>query len=534
MQTPEDTTGNTTSFGLGCLGDKSFFTTTLHETQYLAFFIANMSLEGALEEERKLIAEILERQKTPASAGARGRGRDMSPGAQGTHSRGLSSARRSMSRSSSADLDNKYYITSHDPSERLRSPSGSRVRESEDELEGSELVSSSDEEQISDTDSEFEVDDGGKVLPNYASYSPDQVEDDKVRTSRKMMAKDELSKINNRKLIKDAVQAEKIDELLAAERALANAKSIGRHVPEDYMEKIEADAKKAGTTIHYDPEKFYQDNAGRKEKLQEYAVYKKKLVSPDISGADGGFSIPYTSDVEEKADTELARTLNEKVVISEVESDLANQMAIRTVTRGDFFEIASKKELPQVFVLCMDFSDESRYALEWCIGTVLVDGSVLYILNVIEDDEYSSMHLNGFPQASHENKHEPKNEKPSKSAREKLRTQNVEEITTEALDLLKLTKLQVHLVIESCHHPIPRHFMVEIIKHIMPTLVIVGSRGTSAIKGVLLGSLSNHLVRKSTVPVMVVKNKLKKLTKKGKQFGNNISTLHSLAEAKVD
>ncbi|KAG7700326.1 hypothetical protein KL930_001014 [Ogataea haglerorum] len=494
-----------------------------------------MSLEGALEEERQLIAEILKRQKAGNSGTMRGRGRDTSPGAQRAHSRGLSSVRRSLSRSSSKDPDAKYAITAHDPSERLRSPSGSRVNDSEDELKGPENTSSSDEEQISDTDSEFEVDDGGKVLPNYASYSPDEVLDEKNSFGRRLRPKDELSQINNRKLVKDAIQAEKIDELLAAERALANAQSIGRHVPHEFLEKIEEDAKKVGTHIHYDPEKFYQDNTGRKEKLQEYAIYKKKLVSPEFFSATDGFSVPYTSDVEEKADSELARTLNEHVVVSETESNLSNQMAIRTITRGQFFELSRKdgRETPQMFVLCMDFSEESKYALEWCIGTVLVDGSVLYILNVIEDDDYSSMNLNGI-QPNGANQSETKEEKLSKAAREKLRIQNVEEITRQTLDLLKLTKLQVHIVIESCHHPIPRHFMVEIIKHISPTLVIVGSRGTSAIKGVLLGSLSNHLVRKSTVPVMVVKNKLKKLTKKGKHFSNNISTLHSLAEAKVD
>jgi hypothetical protein len=43
--------------------------------------------------------------------------------------------------------------------------------------------------------------------------------------------------------------------------------------------------------------------------------------------------------------------------------------------------------------------------------------------------------------------------------------------------------------------------------------VVLGSRGRSAIKGVLLGSFSNYLVTKSSVPVMVARKKLRKHSK---------------------
>ena len=56
----------------------------------------------------------------------------------------------------------------------------------------------------------------------------------------------------------------------------------------------------------------------------------------------------------------------------------------------------------------------------------------------------------------------------------------------QVLNLLKLTKLQIHIVIEIIHHPIPRHLILEFIDNLQPTLVIVGSKGQSAIKGVLL------------------------------------------------
>ena len=42
---------------------------------------------------------------------------------------------------------------------------------------------------------------------------------------------------------------------------------------------------------------------------------------------------------------------------------------------------------------------------------------------------------------------------------------------------------------------------------------MLGSRGRSALKGVLLGSFSNYLVTKSSVPVMVARKKLRKHSK---------------------
>ncbi|GME77239.1 unnamed protein product [[Candida] boidinii] len=588
-----------------------------------------MSLEGALEEERKLIADILERQKLQAS---NTRGRDRSISADRGHSRGLSGVRRSMSRASSSDADNKYSISVHDPSERLKpevyeefrddyeesSDEEGEVEDEDNDKEKDHTTSkrknqlmkdmasgetgedsdhededdtdesdqeigisnrnirydygdTSEEEQISNTSFEFEYDDDGSTFPNYANGPPSTGSSISLEA---LSLKNEENAARNKKLIQDARKAEKLDQVLAAERGLANAKSVGSSIPKDVINNIEKDASDLGTSIDINTEKIYQEDKERKDKLKGYAIYKKKLVSPSAGNLSQGFAIPYTSDVEEKVDTELAKILNEKVIVSDIEVNNTNARAIRTITRGNFFEIVkdntnananandktnnknTTSTMPKSFVICMDFSEESKYALEWCIGTVLVDGSVLYIINVIEDDDYSAMQLNGIPSTTTNNNNssgrngamlspttsahglsaavsKSNANSSSKTSRETTRRRNVERMTKDCLELLKLTKLQVHVVIESVHHPIPRYFIVEVIHHLSPTLVVVGSKGQSAIKGVLLGSLSNYLVRKSSVPVMVVRNKIQKF-KKGKQFSNTISTLHSLAEARID
>ncbi|GMF55051.1 unnamed protein product [[Candida] boidinii] len=541
-----------------------------------------------------------------------------------------------MSRASSSDADNKYSISVHDPSERLKPEVYEEFRddyeessdeegevededndndkekdhtiskrknqlmkdmasgetgddsdhEDEDDTDESDQEiglsnrnlrydygDTSEEEQISNTSFEFEYDDDGSTFPNYANGPPSTGSSISLEA---LSLKNEENAARNKKLIQDARKAEKLDQVLAAERGLANAKSVGSSIPKDVINNIEKDASDLGTSIDINTEKIYQEDKERKDKLKGYAIYKKKLVSPSAGNLSQGFAIPYTSDVEEKVDTELAKILNEKVIVSDIEVNNTNARAIRTITRGNFFEIVrdntnanansnandktnnknTTSTMPKSFVICMDFSEESKYALEWCIGTVLVDGSVLYIINVIEDDDYSAMQLNGIPSTTTNNNNssgrngamlspttsahglsaavaKSNANSSSKTSRETTRRRNVERMTKDCLELLKLTKLQVHVVIESVHHPIPRYFIVEVIHHLSPTLVVVGSKGQSAIKGVLLGSLSNYLVRKSSVPVMVVRNKIQKF-KKGKQFSNTISTLHSLAEARID
>lgn len=50
--------------------------------------------------------------------------------------------------------------------------------------------------------------------------------------------------------------------------------------------------------------------------------------------------------------------------------------------------------------------------------------------------------------------------------------------------------------------------LIDMIDYHEPTLVIVGSRGLAKIKGMLLGSVSNYLIQKSSVPVMVSRSVL--------------------------
>ncbi|KAK6541320.1 hypothetical protein TWF694_008664 [Orbilia ellipsospora] len=125
-----------------------------------------------------------------------------------------------------------------------------------------------------------------------------------------------------------------------------------------------------------------------------------------------------------------------------------------------------------------------------------------------------------------------------RSKAEQERWAAAEQISTLVAKLLKKTKLQVTVIVEVIHCKSPKHLLTEMIDILEPTLVILGSRGRSALKGVLLGSFSNYLVTKSSVPVMVARKKLKKSKYKNPnpRLINNLSTgtSRTLAFAKVD
>lgn len=452
------------------------------------------------------------------------RGRSVSPSRSGNNSR-LSSALND-----DINKELKWSITNHDPLERLikKDPKDENDPPVED-LWDNEV---SEEEHISDDDDneKFQYDDTGNILPNYACH------DEKINEISSIL---ENSNLNDRDTIK------RLEELTANERAFANATRLGNEVDKDFVKRLESNKHALTGEEALDLSKTDQDAQTRKQKLENYSEYRRKIIhqendttkhhdgvpnknteketSPDSGDPTDpkDFLIPYTSAVEDKLDSEFAFKLNQSIKEGPVDSNKAQLRVIQTITRGNFFQLINPSVKPKMFLVCMDFSPESIFALEWCLGTVLVDGSVLFIVCVIEEND-SNHHLKGNAQ--------------NESTRESQRLNMLTKAKQQVLNLLKLTKLQIHIVVEIIHHPIPRHLILELIDNIQPTLVVVGSKGQSAIKGVLLGSLSNYLVTKSSVPVMVVREKLKKINrfKSGSSvFSNNIKPL-TLSEARVD
>lgn len=244
----------------------------------------------------------------------------------------------------------------------------------------------------------------------------------------------------------------------------------------------------------------YQNEGGRKFRVKRHmdvdsiqnskrSHYLRHVVHPTTAFDDK--EVPYTSDTEEAADAKQAAEL--EIEISLIQSKNTSKRMIRTMERGN---VPSLAELtgrpPKTYIVGSDLSPESAHALEWTIGTVIRDGELLMIVCAFEDD----------PSAS-------------EITQESERLMAMDDLTQLIVKLLKRTRLQVHVVIEVLHCRIPRHVLTEIIDHVNPTMVILGSRGRSAIKGILLGSFSNYIVEKSSVPVMVARRKLHKAKNRG-------------------
>jgi len=240
-----------------------------------------------------------------------------------------------------------------------------------------------------------------------------------------------------------------------------------------------------------------------------------------------------------------------------------------------------------LYLVATDLSDEAIYALEWTIGTILRDGDTMIAMYAIDEeaansrggdsDAKSNAQISEGLKEAQEMKesmaiqtektkqhpivaHNPSTLAPSNympatetasltgsvdsrahSKVEMERFHAVEEISQTCIRLVRKTRLQIRVFVEVVHCKSPKHMLRGAIKGFEPTLVILGSRGRSSLKGVLLGSFSNYLVSKSETPVMVARKKLKKHAKMKApniKLANNLATpsvpRRNLKDAKVD
>ncbi|KAE8450881.1 hypothetical protein EG329_005321 [Mollisiaceae sp. DMI_Dod_QoI] len=307
----------------------------------------------------------------------------------------------------------------------------------------------------------------------------------------------------------------------------------------------------------------------------------KHGVHPNTSFDDGtsGFNTPVDSDTEADL-TDIKRAQKLSINMTSIISTPATSRCVRTIYRGEFLEMQKdahdNHRRVRKYLVATDLSDEAAHALEWTIGTVLRDGDTLLAIYCVDEelgiapndasaddafqkDQVSAIAASTRPSAStpilaplhipsplglaaagleaSSETVSPMGRERTKAEQERYRA--VQDITDRVAKLLRKTRLQVKVVIEVIHCKSPKHLITEVIDYISPTLVILGSRGRSALKGVILGSFSNYLVTKSSVPVMVARKRLRKHTKYKRpaiRLANNLANpaVKSLASAKID
>ncbi|CCU75110.1 hypothetical protein BGHDH14_bgh01839 [Blumeria hordei DH14] len=307
-------------------------------------------------------------------------------------------------------------------------------------------------------------------------------------------------------------------------------------------------------------------------------INEKSKVHPNTSFDEVGSGIDSPHDSETEAGiSDIKRAQNLAINTTAVISTPSTSRCVRSIHRGDFAKIQQEARNNQrrvrKYLVATDLSEEAVHALEWTIGTVLRDGDVLLAIYCADEDTGNTVNESStedksqdqipsftgptkpivpspkighshtrsrggsFADASHTNN----NSESSSSTREKNRAeqeryQAVQDITDRVSKLLRKTKLQVKVVIEVIHCKSPKHLITEVIDYISPTLVILGSRGRSALKGVILGSFSNYIVTKSSVPVMVARKRLRKQTKYKRpsiRLANNLETPQSMLDSRT-
>lgn len=207
---------------------------------------------------------------------------------------------------------------------------------------------------------------------------------------------------------------------------------------------------------------------------------------------------------------EIKKAQEMAVQLTDVFSDPDVNRSVRVIYRGDFTKVVStaaeEHKTLRKYLVATDMSDHSHHALEWAVGTVLRDGDTLVVVRCLDEESEEGIgSLAPPPATAHRSSSisaltsggqvsNGGDSGSSASAPDKLegtstdkleaeRNGVVEDLTAKVSRLLRRTKLQVRVIVEVIHCRNPKHLVLEMIDLIKPTLVILGSRGRSAIKG---------------------------------------------------
>jgi nucleotide-binding universal stress UspA family protein len=264
----------------------------------------------------------------------------------------------------------------------------------------------------------------------------------------------------------------------------------------------------------------------------------KQVVQPTTSFDDqepiSGTQTPLDPDLDADVDA-IKAAQNLQLSMTSIISTPEVHRSIRIIYRGEFPLIQKEAEEEhrrlRKYLVATDLSDESTHALEWAIGTVLRDGDTLIAMYCLDEETSASVDAGSFvsdePKVMKEQAvatnamtkvtnvrlnqnngssssfafsrttNSPRiravdsssaTSSPTPGSRGKGRTEEEREraivdITERVSKLLRKTQLQVRVIVEVIHCKNPKHLITEVIDLVNPTLVILGSRGRSALKG---------------------------------------------------
>ncbi len=278
----------------------------------------------------------------------------------------------------------------------------------------------------------------------------------------------------------------------------------------------------------------------------------KSVIHPNTSFDDppgSGAHTPIDSDTEADL-TDIKRAQKLSFAMTQIMDTPEAHRTIQIITRGEYAKLVQDAEEehrpPRKYLVATDMSEESTHALEWAIGTVLRDGDTLLAIYCVDEetgmgesaqvpDEPRAMREqaaaintvtaskmpitpSGTNLPLHQARPSPMLSQTStieagastsggasgstgasgspapsvgreRSKAEEDRFGAVQSISERVTKLLRKTRLQVRVIVEVLHCKNPKHLITEVIDLVNPTLVILGSRGRSALKGYVPFSL---------------------------------------------
>jgi hypothetical protein len=280
---------------------------------------------------------------------------------------------------------------------------------------------------------------------------------------------------------------------------------------------------------------------------------RKSGVHPHTSFDHNGSGLNTPVGSDEEADlSDIKQAQNLSIHMSSIDTTIPDR-AIRTIIRGEFPRLQQEADegfrRQRKYLVATDLSEESVYALEWTIGTILRDGDTLFAVYAAADENASGVDLNTgvqigegatvikdttdivgkqtektaqkyqtsssattslIPNAlaayfggtdSKANSRTNSVDARALSRSEQERIRAIEDISDTCVRLLRKTMLQVRVAVEVIHCKSPKHLLTEAVSlpsfcikktpstnciqidGLEPTLVILGSRGRSALKG---------------------------------------------------